>query len=187
MKKQLSGFTLVEVMIVVAIAAILLAVAAPSFNGVIARSNIESLQDQFSRAVVMARTEAASRGERVTLCPPGCTGSDWRGGWVVVTGDPTATTPVLTEIAEFKNKPNYPLTVKVEGGLATERITFDEQGYNADDQRYLFAVCEKENNPQYEQGVMVEFSGRVTRTLTKEASLHNGSNDKVSKIELACT
>ncbi len=174
-------------MIVVAIAAILLAVAAPSFNGVIARSNIESLQDQFSRAVVMARTEAASRGERVTLCPPGCTGSDWRDGWIVVIGDPTAATPDFEEIAAFQNKPNYPLAVKIEGGALAERITFDEQGYNADDQRYLFGVCEKEANPQYQQGVMVEFSGRVTRTLTKEALLHDGQSDAVKKVDLACT
>ncbi|WP_082378918.1 GspH/FimT family pseudopilin [Marinagarivorans algicola] len=173
------GMTLVELMIVIAIAAILLTVAAPSFKGLIARSNIETLQDQFALSVITARTEAASRGVKVRLCPSPmpttatgkCVKKDWvTDGWVAFYVD---SADKVQMIAEFKNKPGYPLGV-FEAGTTTKvaEITFNSQGYNAERKRFTFVVCDKSVDPTYAKGVMVELSGRTVFTQDK-SNLHN--------------
>ncbi len=171
------GMTLVELMIVIAIAAILLTVAAPSFKGLIIRSNIETLQDQFALSVITARTEAASRGVDVRLCPSPapatgeCKEADWATeGWVAFYVDSKDKVHV---IAEFKNKAGYPLGV-FEAGTTTKvsEITFNSQGYNAERKRFTFVVCDKPVDPTYAKGVMVELSGRTVFTQDK-SNLHS--------------
>ena len=52
------GFTLVELMIVVALVAILLALAAPSFRETIARNRLEGVAGELSTDFQYARSEA---------------------------------------------------------------------------------------------------------------------------------
>lgn len=63
---QQGGFTLIELMVTVAIIAILVAVAAPSFTDSITRSKVKSSYDQLSSLLMFAKTEAVTRGVNVT-------------------------------------------------------------------------------------------------------------------------
>lgn len=166
-KDLAKGFTLIEMMIVIAIAAILLATAAPSFQTMVIKSYVESLQDNFANAVITARTEAASRGVEVRVCPMGgCATNSWRDGWMLEVDEIDPSTPETTEIiATFENDAGYPVTVHSEGGASETSIAFDARGYNAREQRYIFAVCgPSETNPKVKKGVTVEFSGRAYHT-----------------------
>ncbi|MPV85266.1 GspH/FimT family pseudopilin [Ostreibacterium oceani] len=62
------GFTLLELMVVVAIAAIMVALAAPSLSRTYQNQQLEGGKDLFLRHLSQARLEAMSRGERVALC-----------------------------------------------------------------------------------------------------------------------
>ena len=53
-----SGFTLVELMITLAIAGILVAVGIPSFNSTISDSRLTSYANEFVTALNLARSEA---------------------------------------------------------------------------------------------------------------------------------
>ena len=64
------GFTLIELMVVVAITAILLAIAAPSFTDLIARRRVEGVATEVNTDLQYARTEAVSRGANVSLFVP---------------------------------------------------------------------------------------------------------------------
>ncbi len=81
------GFTLLELMITVAIAAILLAIAIPSFESTIARSQLTTKTNDFLAGLASARTEAIKNNTRVVMCASAngttCTGAPWTGGWLV--------------------------------------------------------------------------------------------------------
>lgn len=74
------GFTLIELLIAVAVAAILMAVAAPSFTRVMAKTNATQTANDLLGDLATARTQAASRNRQVCLTP---VNGDWRKGWEV--------------------------------------------------------------------------------------------------------
>lgn len=92
MKKN-HGFTLVELMITLAVVAILISLAAPSFQLAIQNNRLTTQVNNLVTALSLARSEAIRRGATVTVCKSNggaaCTAAgDWDQGWVVFT-DPT--------------------------------------------------------------------------------------------------
>ncbi|HEX4859019.1 MAG TPA: GspH/FimT family pseudopilin [Usitatibacteraceae bacterium] len=81
-----SGFTLLEVMIVLAVVGILAAVAVPNFSAFVKSSRLRSATSGLYEAMVLARSEAIKRGANVTVSP---TGGEWGKGWSVVVGGTT--------------------------------------------------------------------------------------------------
>lgn len=85
-----AGFTLIELMITIAIAGILLGVAIPSFTDTIASNRLTANANELVTALNLARSEAIKRGVRVTLCKSSnassCVSSgNWFQGWIVFT------------------------------------------------------------------------------------------------------
>jgi type IV fimbrial biogenesis protein FimT len=83
-KGSASGFTVVELMITVAVAAILLALALPSFRETIISSNVTETTNQLIGDLNLARSEAVRRGTLVAVISTSGTNS-WDGGWRVET------------------------------------------------------------------------------------------------------
>ena len=95
--KKSQGFTLIELMVVIAIVAILTTLAAPSFKQLIQSNTISSTVNSFLADMRYARSEAIRRGGGVILCrsdapeatSPACgTGSGpggkgWVSGWII--------------------------------------------------------------------------------------------------------
>ena len=90
--KQL-GFTLLELLVTVSIAAVLTALAVPSIAETIKNNRITAQVNEFVGALNFARSEAIKRGVRVSLCKTSdamtCirdgAGSNWAQGWIMFT------------------------------------------------------------------------------------------------------
>ena len=64
---QQKGFTLIELMVVVAVAAILLMLAVPSFNDSLARRRLEGFANELAADLQYARTQAVGNNANVSL------------------------------------------------------------------------------------------------------------------------
>jgi len=82
------GFSLIELMIVLAVLAITLGLAAPSFQSAISTNRIASAANEVTAAIQLARAEAIRSNRRVVLCRSddlsACTAGSgaWK-GWIV--------------------------------------------------------------------------------------------------------
>ncbi len=97
--RAVAGFTLVEMMITVAIAAILAALALPSFREFMIRQNTIEITNDLVGALNTARIEAVKRGVAVRVSPAG---GGWSAGWTVsadTTHDDTFATAVTAHAA----------------------------------------------------------------------------------------
>ena len=85
------GFTLVELMVTLVIAAILLTAGVPSFNTLIKNNRLTTSNNELVSALNLARSEAIKRGLRVTVCKSSdqascdTSGTGWQQGWIVFT------------------------------------------------------------------------------------------------------
>lgn len=86
MARRSTGFTLVELMITIAIVAILAALALPSFQGVIRSNRVATTTNEFTAFVSYARSEAMRNSRGAVLCASadGATcGGTWAQGWLL--------------------------------------------------------------------------------------------------------
>ena len=90
--KRTLGFTLLELMVILAVASILLSVGVPSFRGVVMDNRMVGSANKFVTAVNMARSSAVRYQRSATICSstnwdqalPTCNGTaDWTEGWIV--------------------------------------------------------------------------------------------------------
>lgn len=154
----LRGFTMVELMVTLAIAAILGTLAAPTFQDMIIKSRLSGVGSQFAGHILRARNEAISRNTCTVMClstnadaaiitdpsgnvttgSPMCanTGTDWQQGWIVflkedcVNGTQVANSrPVRPEdYIVIKSSIGDRYNLQAQGNSPPKRFFFDASG-----------------------------------------------------------
>ena len=129
MVKSRPAFSMVEILIVIAIIGILSAVALPSFTRARARAELASATNRFSRTVGVARQAAIMRGGRSFFKYEDGT------AWVVVDtgGGPTDSVVI---VAAFRLDSAYSLSAITPTDLAV--IEFDPRGVSTQPSQKVF-------------------------------------------------
>jgi type IV fimbrial biogenesis protein FimT len=121
--RKTAGFSLIELITVLAVMSILAAIAFPSFGWLMATTRMKASASNLHLAMLYARSEAVKRNTTVKI---GAEGGDWSAGWRVwqdTNNDDSvdAGEPVFrTEIAQSR--------VTIEEGSDLEAIAFMRSG-----------------------------------------------------------
>lgn len=109
---KLQGFTLLEMMVTLAVVAILIMFGIPSMQGFTKNARLSAQSNEFITGIQLARGAAIKQQRNASICvsttinntPPTCTGgTDWSVGWVVWVDqdrDGTLDTTEVLRIAE---------------------------------------------------------------------------------------
>lgn len=87
-RRHACGFTLVELLAVLAIASVLLGAAAPAFTALVRSVKLTTATNDLFGGLLLARSEAAKRNSRAVVCKSAdgatCTAAGgWEQGWIV--------------------------------------------------------------------------------------------------------
>lgn len=155
--RRTGGFTLVELMITLTVMAVVVVIAAPSFQDAILGQRLTGYANSFMASVTLARSEAIKRNATVSVCRSAdaatCAASGgWQQGWIVLAG-----TTVL------QKQDSLPDGFRFTGD--NYRIDFSPTGLGATDSTLL--IC-RVNNASGEQkrSVRVYGTGRIAVTKT---------------------
>jgi len=171
MKAFTLGFSLVELMVTVAVLGVITAIAIPSFGEILDSSRRTSVAGELASDFSLARTEAARRGKRVTVCVSndGATCSsaatDWKSGWIVfsdVAADGVLATADGDELLRRKDALSGGLSFVSSGFTTSGRVQFRPSG--AADSGGAFLLCKPGKPGANGRQISLSFSGAVIRT-----------------------
>jgi len=154
------GFTLIELMVVIAIAAILMAVAVPSYMSFSANNNASDITLILKASINRAKNEAVRQGTTMKLCALKSDGStncgiatSWQYGWVIV---PASSSTIIQ-----KYQPNGASGIVI-STTGTPPLSFSAQGLMTPIATFTFTI----KPPQCTSGfqVVVGAAGQTTTT-----------------------
>ena len=143
--KSVCGFTLIELMIVLAIAALLFGVAVPAVSGGLEAARSLDARSSLLTSLTIASNKAALTGTRAVLCPSPngsqCEDSaDWSRGWIVFL-DADGNREADSGDAILQQTPALAGKVRLHSTIGRTRIVFQGNGGNAGS-NVMFTLCD---------------------------------------------
>ncbi|MFZ9037304.1 MAG: GspH/FimT family pseudopilin [Gammaproteobacteria bacterium] len=162
MKKN-SGFTLLELLVLLAVVAILVAVGTPTMSEFIKNNRLTTQINTLVGDLAYARSEAVTRNLPVVVCASNnqtsCSSANWADGWIVFSdidnnGDVSAGEVVLRaqQLLEGNNT-----LVSTTGSS----VVYDSRGFSPNSNG-SFSLCD-ERGPAHVKSITISNTGRVRK------------------------
>ena len=189
-----SGFSLLELMMVLVMAAIILGIGAPSFQASLQRNRLQSTVSDVATSLSFARAEAVIRSEPVALCPTvdtaSCSGSNWETGWLLFVDNGAGsggaaldgTLNGSEELLRIGSPSPAGVTVRTVNFPATSSIVFQDNGRALQNVAGTVVICDA-RGVNDARGIIVEVSGQGRRTVDIDA---NGVDEDNVNTPLTC-
>jgi type IV fimbrial biogenesis protein FimT len=154
---RVAGFSLIELMVTIGVAAILLAIALPNLRTFMRRNAVVSETNDLIGDLQYARSTAVNQRALVAVCPRttsttsvACdTGNSFENGWIiyvpttagaVYAGNGTATDTTLLRTAQPAN------SMSIRGLTTMPVVTFNQRGELTAGTDMKFSVCSKKSS-----------------------------------------
>lgn len=129
--KQPNGFTLLELLVTLAVAAVLISVAVPAFSQFVVSNRAATQANALLAGLQHARSQAVNAPSMVTICPSAdgiaCQGKAWNRGWIVKTTGAGANDPQAAPVVQIDNGMSEQTRLMNPSNVA-ERIEFTPSG-----------------------------------------------------------
>lgn len=170
-KTKQAAFTLIELMVVVALVAIFALVGIPSYESLTTTNRMATEMNGLLADIQYARSEAIMRGVDVTVCGGSnsitgsgpaltCNQPTWNNGWIV-TSSPGASTGVIRVHDAISPNDRFTTT-------SAASITFDRNGFTNNAGTITIELNDQGNNVGDRRCLVISMVGRV--------KLDSGSN-----------
>jgi type IV fimbrial biogenesis protein FimT len=172
--RRTHGFSLIELMVVIAIAAIISGLAAPSFSRMLNSNRIQTAASALQGDLSYARTEAVKRGSWVAMCPssnatsnsPTCDSTNtWQNGWITF-ADTSGNGVYGSGDTLLKVRDKLPggSTIVASPAPAINAVIFNREGFtsNLGTSQVAFTFHTSTNDAKATRCVLVTFGGSLS-------------------------
>ena len=166
MKRKTTGFTLIEMLVTITVAAILLSIGIPSFLAMLATNRLATATNEFTTSMSIARSDAIKRRTNVviTATDGSNAGNEWGPGWSVTVSGGGPTLKVVDA---------FPGTITLDSAAGATSFTYSGDGMvNTPQNLYL---CDAPGDPK--RWIEVTTTGRVSIWSGNNAKTVNNPNN----------
>lgn len=164
------GFTLLEIIFVLAAAAILLSVGLPSFQSTVRNFRLTASVNDLVGAMQLARSEAIKRRVPVVLCTSGggevCDGAaSWHEGWIVWADEDNSGARAENEpLLQRRDSMRRGVSVSTpDGQQMQDRLTYAPSGFpdvGGLDAAGIMVFCDEQQSDNFGRVIIVAQTGR---------------------------
>lgn len=182
MNEKPSGFTLLELMVVLAIAGVLMAVGIPAMGDFIRNSRITAAANDVMAALHFTRSEAIKRRRPVTLCTsasavtdvnPTCAASPFLTGWIAFVDTNQSGQRDAGEQVLLQHEPmNSAITAR--SSVNPFGVTYLNNGFALNPNAAQLVLCDERGNVpsggelSSARGILVSVTGRAAVTRNRD-------------------
>lgn len=187
--KSFTGLTLIELLVTIAIAAILLGVAIPNFQSFFINNRLVTSANDFVAALNTARSEAIRRGVSISLVKNSATGGDWgSAGWsLFVDSDSDGTLDAGETVLKVGEALPSPLTLYANNNF-TNFIRFKSTGETTNNGTFVFCYggVLQEGGESRSRAIIVNSIGRVRVAVDSDGDGAPNKDDPTVNVS-SCT